>query len=110
MYSHPTNKQECAEQLYDVYRSLARVAVPQEYINTVMHTTKHKTSLKRLREKVISDGYQLMMHLEEAMKKSSLMNDHLWQQKVVLFWNHFSFSVLRMNEYIQEHGLRYEQA
>jgi hypothetical protein len=102
VYIYPKTKAECSEQLTDVYRTMARATVPEEYIKAVFSLPRNRIAFKRLREKVISDGYQLMLHIEDALKSEKLLSNHLWQQRVIVFWNHYSLSINRMNDYIQE--------
>ncbi len=107
---YPTSREECLDLLHDVYRCMAKSTVPEEYMKVALPSVKHRTALKRLREKMISDGYRLKMHLEEGSVKASKMQELLWKEKVILFWNHFSLSIERMNDYIKTNALKYEEA
>lgn len=106
----PKNKKECRSLQAVVSRSLTLSCIPDASIKVLLPTVPLRTSLKRLREKVIGDGYRLFMHLEDAIEDERNIKAFMWREETIVMWNHFTLSVERMHEFVNLNCVKKESA
>jgi hypothetical protein len=107
---YPQTMHECETLFNEICITFTKSVVPEEYIKEAYQTTQMRTKIKRLREKVISYGYILMLHLKEAMDDPKLFHGFMWREDLIVKWNHFDLSLDRLFEFMDEHGTKCEKA
>ncbi len=95
---------DCIQLLLHVQRSMSRSTIPEEYIKEVFHTSSQRTAVKRLREKVISAGYQLILMLDDAIQNESYTDSFMFRENVIVLWNHLHMHIDRLGKYVEENA------
>lgn len=98
-------KGEIENFLVEVNHYMATCIVPEDYIKIAMPTPKQRARLKRLREDIITDGYNIKAHLENALNGHLKWDNDLWRISAVTFWNHFTLSIERLRDYVQQNSV-----